>query len=109
MRLRRPQIGIQWAANSRPVPKGCDLYHSVESEELPAEHLDKIADILGRLDVASEPSNMDIPGFRLRALDGEREGHWAVQVAEDLLIGFRFEGSDVTDVDLLVPIQGALN
>lgn len=34
MRLRRPQIGIQWAANSRPVPKECDMYHSVEEPSL---------------------------------------------------------------------------
>ena len=78
-----------------------DVYHSVEEEELPAEHLDKIEDILGRLDVATEPCKMDIPGFHLRALDSEHEGYWAVQVADDLLISFRFEGSDVYDVDLL--------
>ena len=77
------------------------MYKSVEEDELPHEHVDKIADILGRLDVACEPSKMDIPGFRLRALDGELEGHWAVQIGEDLLISFRFEGSDVYDVDLL--------
>ena len=39
-----------------------------QDDDLPAEHLDRIADILGRLDVATDPSKMDIPGFRLRAL-----------------------------------------
>ncbi len=82
------------------------MYHSVEEEELPAEHLDKIADILGRLDVASEPSSMDIPGFQLRRLDGYHEGQWAVRVADDLLISFRFVGSDITEVDLLSSAQG---
>ena len=77
------------------------MYLSVEDDELPTEHVDKIADIVGRLYVATEPSRMDIPGFHLRALDGELEGHWAVQIAEDLLISFRFEGSDVYDVDVL--------
>ena len=77
------------------------MYDSVPDDDLPAEHLDRIADILGRLDVATDPSKMDIPGFHLRALDGEFAGHWGVQVSEDLLISFRFEGSDVYDVDLL--------
>lgn len=77
------------------------MFNPVEGDRLPAQHLDKIVDILGRLDVATEPSKMDIPGFHLQALDGEFEGHWAVQVAEDLAISFRFVGSDVYDVDLL--------
>ena len=77
------------------------MYTSVDDDELPAEHLDKIADILGRLDVATDPSKMDIPGFHLRAMDGDHEGHWGVSVSEDLLISFRFDGSDATDVDLL--------
>ena len=76
----------------------CD---SVPDDDLPAEHLDRIADILGRLDVATDPSKMDIPGFRLRALGDDLEGHWGVRVSDDLLISFRFEGSDVYDVDLL--------
>lgn len=78
-----------------------NVFQSVEGDDLPAEHLDKIADILGRLEVATEPSKMDIPGFHLRELDGEHDGHWGVQVADDLVVSFRFEGSDVYDVDLL--------
>lgn len=77
------------------------MYVSVDDDELPAEYVDKIADILGRLDVASDPAKMDIPGFQLRALDGDHEGHWGVKVSDDLLISFRFDGSDATDVDLL--------
>lgn len=72
-----------------------------EEIELPPEHLDRIADILGRLDVATDPSKMDIPGFHLRALHKELEGHWGVKVSEDLIITFRFEGHDATDVDLV--------
>ena len=77
------------------------MYVPVDDDELPAGHLDKIADILGRLEVATDPSKMDIPGFHLRALDGDHDGHWGVSVADDLLISFRFDGSDATDVDLL--------
>ena len=77
------------------------MYDSVPDDDLPAEHLDRIADILGRLDVATDPSKMDIPGFRLRALDDDLKGHWGVRVSDDLLITFRFEGHDATDVDLV--------
>ena len=80
---------------------GHGVFVSFEEDELPAEHLDNMADILGRLDVATDPSKMDIPGFHLRALDGDHEGHWSVKVSDDLLISFRFDGSDATDVNLL--------
>ena len=77
------------------------MYVSVEEDELPTEHLDRIADILGRLEVATDPSKMDIPGFHLRALDGDYDSHWGVKVSDNLLISFRFDGSDATDVDLV--------
>ena len=77
------------------------MYDSVPDDGLPAEHLDRIADILGRLDVATDPSKMDIPGFHLRALGDDLEGHWGVRVSHDLLITFRFDGHDATDVDLV--------
>ena len=77
------------------------MYEFDEDGDLPPEHTDRIADILGRLDVATGPSQMNIPGFHLRALDKELEGHWGVKVSEDLLVTFRFEGSDATDVNLV--------
>ena len=68
---------------------------------LPPQHVDKIEDILGRLDVATEPSKMDIPSYRLHPLRGNLEGHWAVRVSRNWRITFRFEGANVTDVDLI--------
>jgi proteic killer suppression protein len=76
------------------------MHERNDSSYLPPQHIDKIEDILGRLDVATEPSKMDIPGFRLHPLHGNLEGHWAVRVSRNWRITFRFEGADVTDVDL---------
>lgn len=57
--------------------------------------------ILGRLDAAREPRDMNLPGLRLHALVGNHEGFWAVDVSGNWRIIFRFEGPDVTDVDYL--------
>ena len=55
--------------------------NATTSSYLPPQHLEKIEDILGRLDVATEPSKMDIPGHGLHELRGDLAGHWAVRVS----------------------------
>ena len=44
---------------------------------------------------------MDLPGFRLHLLRGDLADHWSVSVSGNWRIVFRFEGRDVTDVDLV--------
>jgi len=77
------------------------LYERDDSRGLDARHLEKILRILARLDQASEPDHMDLPGFRLHPLKGERAGFWSVTVQSNWRIVFRFEDGDVTDVDFL--------
>ena len=88
--------------DSQNSPSGLRRLHKRnDSSYVPPQHVDTIEDILGRLDVAVEPSSMDIPGYRLHPLRGNLEGHWAVRVSHNWRITFRFEGIDVTDVDLV--------
>ena len=42
---------------------------------------------------------MDLPGFRLHALKGERKGLWAVTVRANWRVVFRFADSGTLDVD----------
>jgi toxin HigB-1 len=65
------------------------------------DHVAKIERILARLDEASAVGNMDLPGFRLHPLKGARAGHWAVTVAGNWRIVFRFEHGHASDVDLI--------
>ncbi len=44
---------------------------------------------------------MNLPGFRLHSLKGERKGQWAVSVTGNLRIVFEFEGENATNVDLV--------
>ncbi len=63
------------------------------------EHQEKLRDILARLDAASSPADIDLPGFRLHPLKGEFSGFWAVTVRANWWVIFRFAGRDVQDVD----------
>ena len=44
---------------------------------------------------------MNLPGFRLHQLKGNRTGYWTVQVSGNWRIIFRFDGSDASDVKLI--------
>jgi proteic killer suppression protein len=82
--------------------KGLKLvYEKGDRRRLSSEHADKIERILARLDEATEPRNMDLPGFRLHPLKGDLAGYWSVSVSGNWRIVFRFEGANVRDVDLV--------
>jgi toxin HigB-1 len=66
-----------------------------------AEHLDKLRDILARLDAARIVADMDIPGLRLHPLKGEMKGSWSVTVRANWRVVFRFADNDAFDVDYL--------
>jgi toxin HigB-1 len=63
--------------------------------------VDKVERILARLDEATGPGNMDLPGFRLHPLKGDLEGYWSVSVSGNWRVIFRFDGGNACDVDLV--------
>ena len=65
-----------------------------------AQHVSRITRLLDLLDDASAPEQLNIPGLYLYPLKGSRKGEWAMSVSGNWRITFRFEGEDVTDVNL---------
>lgn len=64
------------------------------------QHASRAERILGLLDEASGPEQLNIPGFFLHSLKGERKGDWAMTVSGNWRITFRFDGEDVIVVNL---------
>ena len=54
-------------------------------------------DVLNR---ARSTADMNLPGYRLHRLKGDRAGTWSVSVSGNWRVTFTFEGVDVFDVDL---------
>jgi proteic killer suppression protein len=77
------------------------LYDGRTARRVAPEHLEKLRDILATLDRSRRAADMDLPGFGLHALKGDRKGHWAVTVSGNWRVTFRFEGGEVVDVDYL--------
>ena len=61
----------------------------------------KVERILARLDACGEPKDMDVPGFGLHAMTGDRKGYWSVVVNRNWRVIFRFENGDASDVDYI--------
>jgi proteic killer suppression protein len=77
------------------------LYESDDARALNPEHVQKLRDILARLDAAGADVDMNLPGFRLHRLKGDLDGFRAVTVRANWRVIFRFEAGDVFDVDLI--------
>lgn len=75
------------------------LYEDDDTRGVHAEHVEKLENILGRLNAAHAVSDMDLPGYRLHALFGDLKGYWAVTVRANWRVIFRFADGDATDVD----------
>ncbi len=63
------------------------------------EHRDTVRDILTRLNASAGPDDMNLPGFQLHPLKGDRAGYWAVAVRANWRVVFRFEDGHALDVD----------
>jgi toxin HigB-1 len=63
------------------------------------EHETRLRLILGRLQAAVLPKDMDLPGLRLHPLKGKAKGRFAVSVSGNWRITFAFSEKDAIDVD----------
>ena len=77
------------------------LYERDDPSRINADLVDRVALVLADLDVVSNPSDIDLPGYRLHPLKGGRRGLWSISISGNWRITFRFEDGDVYDVDLV--------
>ena len=77
------------------------LYERDDPIRIAADQLDRITLALADLDAAGKPSDLDLPGYRLHPLRGDRRGLRSISITGNWRITFRFEAGDVYDVDLV--------
>jgi proteic killer suppression protein len=58
------------------------------------EHQKKIRLRLAALDTATQTEDMNLPGFRLHRLKGDRQEQWAIDVSKNWRITFEFVDGD---------------
>ena len=83
-------------------PKGLQLlFEKGDRQRVAPAYVAKVERIMARLDEATVPTDMDLPGFRLHTLKGDLASYWAVAVSGNWRIILRFADADATDVDLV--------
>jgi proteic killer suppression protein len=77
------------------------LFERDDRSGLRPDLVDTVQEILTVLDNAATPQELNLPGYRLHPLKGDLKGCWSVTVRANWRIIFRFEGTDVFDVELI--------
>lgn len=80
--------------------KGLKKFHETGSTAgIDPAHRQKIRMRLAALDTATRIEDMDLPGFRLHPLKGDRQGLWAIDVSRNWRITFKFFDGNAYVVD----------
>lgn len=80
--------------------KGLERFFRTGSKAgIQPKHAGRLRLILGRLNVATGPRDMNLPGLDLHELKGRRAGTWAVKVSGNWRVTFVFADKDVEQVD----------
>ena len=77
------------------------LLEEGDRSRIRADLAPKAERFLDALDAASQPEDVDLPGYRLHKLSGNLQGYWSVVLSRNHRIIFRFEDGNAYDVDLV--------
>lgn len=76
--------------------KGLQAFFETGSKKgIQANHSKKLRMQLAALDTANEAEDLNIPGYRLHQLKGDRENTWSITVNGNWRITFEFDRGDV--------------
>ena len=77
------------------------FFRTGRTAKIQPAHAEKLRLLLGALDKASGPNDMNVPAWRPHRLKGNLAGHWSVDVNGNWRLTYRFEGTDAILVDYL--------
>jgi len=76
-----------------------DFFENGSKAGIRPDHASKLNRQLLRLDIATSPVDMNLPGWRLHSLVGELSEHYSITVNGNWRLTFMFEGDDAILVD----------
>ena len=80
--------------------KGLEQFFATGTKRgIHAKHEDRLRLILGALNAATSPQDLNLPGLGLHELQGARKGTWAVKVSGNWRVTFAFAAKDAERVD----------
>jgi len=80
--------------------KGLRRYYETGStRDIQAKHANRLRMQLAALDTAVEIADLDIPGYGLHPLKGDRKGIWAITVSGNWRLTFEFSDGNAYLLD----------
>ena len=80
--------------------KGLETFFATGNRRgIQAKHAGRLRLILGRLNAATDPRDLNLPGLDLHELQGARKSTWAVKVSGNWRVTFGFTGKEAEGVD----------
>lgn len=76
------------------------LFETGKSRGVSADLARRLIRQLDFMNRAQSPKDMNLPGYRLHELKGERRGTWSVAVSGNWRLTFTFRDGDAYDIDL---------
>lgn len=84
------------------VHKGLkEFYYTGSKKGIKPEHASRLSRMLDRLDASTSAQDMDLPGYNLHSLKGNKKDMWAVYISGNWRMTFYFEGQDAIFVDYI--------
>lgn len=77
-----------------------DFFETGSKKGIPPDLASRIRIRLDAIDAAFVVTDLDLPGFKLHELKGDRMGTWSIWVNANWRITFKFAGRDAMDVNL---------
>lgn len=82
--------------------KGLKLfYEKGDASKLQPQHVSKIRLVLTRLEAASTPEELNVPGYGLHQLKGNLKEFWSVKIDKNYRIIFKVENKNTHDIDYI--------
>ncbi len=76
------------------------LFTKGSASGVQADYAPRITLMLDAIDAAEQVNELDLPGFRLHRLKGDKRNLWSVRVLANWRITFEFENGDAHILDL---------
>ena len=73
----------------------CLFFETGSTKGIQSKHAKKLIMRLSALDTAITIDDLDLPGFKLHPLHGDREDIWSIKVNGNWRVTFRFKNGDV--------------
>ena len=82
--------------------KGLEAFHKQgQTKGIQQSHVKRLRGILAFLEASVIVADMDIPGFNLHPLKGDKKNYWAVKVDGNYRVTFCFENGNAYDADVV--------